>query len=241
MSALFVDEYAHDMHGILMPHAEIHLVARFGASARDSLDLHAIGGRQNVHRKSIRGGVRTVAARLRLGTSERVFGVPASALAGRIVALEELWGTSAAQRLFEQLLNPHDLGEAAGILERAINERILTAETRHAHARIAIDAADKLSSASVGVVAMNLGISERHLRRVFRDTIGISPKAFAKLVRFKRALRAVRENARVNWADIAATTGYYDQAHLIAEFRTIAGVTPSALLEELQESTSWHE
>jgi AraC-like DNA-binding protein len=42
-----------------------------------------------------------------------------------------------------------------------------------------------------------------------------------------------REDSRLSWATIAAATGYYDQAHLIEEFRTIAGVTPRALLSEL--------
>jgi len=61
----------------------------------------------------------------------------------------------------------------------------------------------------------------------------MSPKEFARLARFRHALRAAREDSRLSWATIAAATGYYDQAHLIEEFRTIAGVTPRALLGEL--------
>ena len=86
----------------------------------------------------------------------------------------------------------------------------------------------------MNAVAVDLGVSERHLRRVFRETVGVSPKAFAKLTRFHRALRAARESAHASWASIAAAAGYYDQAHLIAEFRAIAGVTPRALLGELR-------
>jgi AraC-like DNA-binding protein len=73
---------------------------------------------------------------------------------------------------------------------------------------------------------------------VFRDTVGVSPKAFARLARFRRALRAARDNAPASWASIAASAGYYDQAHLIAEFRAIAGVTPRALLGELRTAPS---
>jgi AraC-like DNA-binding protein len=85
----------------------------------------------------------------------------------------------------------------------------------------------------VNAVADDLGVSERHLRRMFRETVGVGPKAFAKLMRFHRALRVAREDGRASWASIAAAAGYYDQAHLIAEFRAIAGVTPRALLAEL--------
>jgi AraC-like DNA-binding protein len=85
----------------------------------------------------------------------------------------------------------------------------------------------------VSAVAVDLGVSERHLRRVFREAVGMSPKTFAKLTRFHRALRAARREAHPRWASIAAHAGYYDQAHLIAEFRAITGVTPGALLREL--------
>jgi AraC-like DNA-binding protein len=62
----------------------------------------------------------------------------------------------------------------------------------------------------------------------------VGPKAFARLARFHRALSAARDDRHASWARIAAATGYYDQAHLIDEFRTIAGVTPRALLGELE-------
>ena len=95
-----------------------------------------------------------------------------------------------------------------------------------------------MATANVNAVADDLGVSERHLRRVFVETVGLSPKTFARLARFHRALRAAREDARAGWATIAAAAGYYDQAHLIGDFRAIAGVTPRALLGELRTSRS---
>jgi AraC-like DNA-binding protein len=150
------------------------------------------------------------------------------------VALEELWGDVATQRLCARLADARDTVSAAAILESAIAERLGVADGRSRRAPLALAAADRLTGASVGTVAVELGVSERHLRRVFHDAVGVSPKAFAKLVRFHRALHAAREDARLSWAAIAATAGYYDQAHLIAEFRTIAGVTPRALLGEIR-------
>jgi AraC-like DNA-binding protein len=191
-----------------------------------------------VHRKLIRDGQRVVTARLRLGAPEAVLGVPASAMAGRIVALEDLWGDAATRRLCARLAEARDTVDAPAILERAIADRLASADGRHARAQLALAAADRLATANVNAVAVDLGVSERHLRRVFRDTVGVSPKAFAKLTRFHRALRAAREDAHPRWASIAAAAGYYDQAHLIAEFRAIAGVTPRALLGELRAAPS---
>ncbi|MDB4928319.1 MAG: transcriptional regulator, AraC family, partial [Myxococcaceae bacterium] len=85
VAALFVDEYDRDAPLVSIPRPEIHLVARFGPSARGGLDVHVMGARQTAHRKAIRGGQRAVTARLHLGAPAAVFGAPASALAGRIV------------------------------------------------------------------------------------------------------------------------------------------------------------
>ena len=88
--------------------------------------------------------------------------------------------------------------------------------------------------ASVRAVAVDLGVSERHLRRAFHEAVGVSPKAFAKIMRFRHALRVAHDDLEASWTSIAAAAGYYDQAHLIAEFREIAGVTRRALLGELR-------
>ena len=107
-----------------IPRPEIQLVVRFGPSARGGLDVHAFGARRRVHRKVIRGGQRTVTARLQLGASDAVLGVPASAIAGRIVALEDLWGDAATRRLCARLGDARDTVDAAAILESAIAERV---------------------------------------------------------------------------------------------------------------------
>ncbi|WP_454828417.1 helix-turn-helix domain-containing protein [Pseudoxanthomonas wuyuanensis] len=229
-----MDENKRDRLRVAIPHPEIHLVVRLGPSVRHGLDAHALGVRQEIHRKVVPGGQRTVFARLHMSTYEAVLGVPASEIAGRIVALGDLWGDVATQRLLGRLASAHDTVAAAAILENAIAERIAMAGRPDPHAQLAFHAAARLASANVSTVAGDLGVSERHLRRVFREATGVSPKAFAKLTRFHRALDAAHAKGDTSWADIAAAAGYYDQAHLIAEFRAIAGTTPRALLAELQ-------
>jgi len=234
VAALFVNECVQDGPGVSIPRPEVQLVARFGPSARGGLDVHAMGVRQTVHRKLVRSGQRAVTARLHLGASEVVLGVRASAIAGRIVALEDLWGAAATRRLLDLLAAAGDASDAAASLESVINERLAAAHGRRAGAQLALGAAERLPRATVHAVAVDLGVSERHLRRVFRDYVGVGPKTFARLIRFHRALGASRTGRHAGWAAIAAAAGYYDQAHLIAEFRAIAGVTPQALLGELR-------
>jgi AraC-like DNA-binding protein len=233
VAAFLVDEIDHDSHRVALPRPEIQIVVRFGPMARNGLDAHAFGMQQSVRRKLIRRGQWAVTARLRLGASKAVLGVPASAVAGSVHVLEDLWGRAAVQSLLDRLAGVSDTLEAVGILENAIAERLARTELRDSEVPLALAATALLASANVSSVAVELGMSERHLRRLFREAVGMSPKQFARLARFRHALRTAREEGELNWAAVAATAGYYDQAHLIAEFRAIAGVTPRTLLSEL--------
>lgn len=209
-----------------LPRPEAHLVVRFGPQVPNGMDVGVMGARERVHRKRIPAGASVVMARIPLGMTSHVLGVSAAELAGRVVTLDELWGP-AGRELCARLVGATP-GEAAALLDRMIASR-LTSERS-----VVLVAADRLAHASVRDVADELGISERQLRRVFREAVGVSPKSFARLVRFHRAVDAARGGA--SWARIAAASGYCDQAHLIDEFRAIAGTTPRQLMAELVDS-----
>jgi methylphosphotriester-DNA--protein-cysteine methyltransferase len=66
------------------------------------------------------------------------------------------------------------------------------------------------------------------MRAGFRTHVGVTPKRLARVVRFRSALAMVASG--VPFADVAATAGYYDQAHFTTEFRAHAAMTPSAFL-----------
>jgi AraC-like DNA-binding protein len=78
---------------------------------------------------------------------------------------------------------------------------------------------------------MDLGISARHLRRVFKNYIGCSPKAFSKIVRFQNILRAAPSVDILRESNIFYDLGYYDQSHFIKEFKTFYGITPKTAFE----------
>ena len=73
----------------------------------------------------------------------------------------------------------------------------------------------------------SLGWTAKRLTRRFSQQIGLTPKRFARVRRFQRVLRrSASEVTSVDWARLAAECGFYDQAHLIHEFRAHAGTTP---------------
>jgi AraC-like DNA-binding protein len=215
----------------VLPHAAPQLVVRFTVSA--GVDVHVLGARAEAHRKRIRGGQRAVIAQLRVGAHPAVLGAAPAQLRGRIVPLDELWGTGPARTLTERLRASRDVHAAATVLDEALAARSAGARPHCASVRLAVAAAHRLESASIGAVAAELGASERSLRRAFHDAVGMGPKAYAKLTRFHRALAAARGAAHVDWARIAVEAGYFDQSHLITDFRQLTGVTPRALLGEL--------
>jgi AraC-like DNA-binding protein len=87
---------------------------------------------------------------------------------------------------------------------------------------------------AVGALAEELGWSRRRLVARFREEIGLPPKAVARLLRFEHALELVDRGAP--WAEVAFNAGYYDQSHLINEFRSITGITPVEYVTNLQDT-----
>ncbi|MGO1054359.1 helix-turn-helix domain-containing protein [Crossiella sp. CA198] len=85
---------------------------------------------------------------------------------------------------------------------------------------------DAVPAGGVRATALRLHVSERHLRNVFSDAVGLSPNRFARIDRVRAALSAADTGLR--WASIASAAGFYDRAHLTAEFRALMGVSPGA-------------
>jgi len=83
----------------------------------------------------------------------------------------------------------------------------------------------------IGTLLDELGCSRRHLAARFREDIGITPKAFGRLVRFELATERLRHTGE-ELGVIAVEVGYYDQAHFNRDVKQFAGVAPGTLMRE---------
>lgn len=83
---------------------------------------------------------------------------------------------------------------------------------------------------TIRAIANENGLSARRFTHLFNVQVGITPKAYARLVRFQGVVGAVDNARRVEWASVAADCGFSDQPHLVHEFRAFAGTTPSAFI-----------
>ena len=168
-----------------------------------------------------------LAVRLRPGAVACWLGVPAHELADRTLPLEELLG-SEIRELVERLGNSSSRAAQRADLLQALTRRAARLEPPAA----LVEAALTRTHASRGrlatrTLARELGTSERQLERAFREHVGLGPKRFARIVRFRTARHALARGASQIEAALAA--GYHDQAHLHRDARALTGVTPSAL------------
>ncbi|MFN0179657.1 MAG: DUF6597 domain-containing transcriptional factor [Gemmatimonadales bacterium] len=83
-----------------------------------------------------------------------------------------------------------------------------------------------------------LGTTTRTLQRLFASEVGISPKLLARITRFQRVFSAWRRDPR-SLAQVAVACGYYDQSHLVHDFRDFAGAAPAAFLASQPEFTAF--
>jgi AraC-like DNA-binding protein len=215
-----------------LPDGRTTLVFRVLEEGRKG-DVSVAGPRTRAMFKNATGVARAVSLQFKPGWSVPLLGVAASELTDRIVPLEDIWGRSGAD-LCRELLAARSVPEVVDRLSHAFALRTQKA-FEPASARLARRAVRLLEGGQVRVesVAEQLGVTARHLRRAFTESVGIGPKDFARTVRLQRAVQMAATSR--DWAGIAAGAGYYDQAHLIADFRDLVGLTPGAFLKRADE------
>jgi AraC-like DNA-binding protein len=77
------------------------------------------------------------------------------------------------------------------------------------------------------------GLGERQLERRFNEAIGVPPKLLASILRFRALFDALNDDSQSPWLAAAIDTGYFDQAHMIRDFRRFAGQPPQAFYRSL--------
>ncbi|WBS02579.1 helix-turn-helix domain-containing protein [Pseudoduganella sp. SL102] len=176
--------------------------------------------------------VRTVAVRFRPGAAGAFLGAPLHPLTDTRAQLADLWGRSPADRLDDALWTD-DLTDRQRIalVERELMRRLAVADGAPAvslglRAVAALEASH--GALPVEALADTLRVARQHLALQFRQQVGIAPKLFARICRFRRALELLRDPSRNgDLASLAADCGYFDQSHLVRDFRDFAGSTPT--------------
>ncbi|GAA0378037.1 AraC family transcriptional regulator [Acrocarpospora corrugata] len=162
----------------------------------------------------VRAGVAFTGLRFAPGTAPALLGVPAAELRNLRVPLADLWPAAVVLRLSDRVRRAESI--AAG-LEELAGEHLNGVDPLVHEVAALLDA-----GAGVAATAAAVGLGERRLHRLSLTAFGYGPKTLARILRLGRALELARTGRP--FADVAAATGYADQAHLAREVRALAGV-----------------
>ncbi|PSB04239.1 AraC family transcriptional regulator [filamentous cyanobacterium CCP2] len=172
------------------------------------------------------------------GGSASFLGLPAGELYNQRVGLDELWQVQAAE-LRDRLIAAPTPENRFLILEQFLlmmmqspDRATVLQKHRHPVVDFALRELRRTPTPSVSAVTDQIGCSARHFNQLFRDQVGLTPKLFCRVRRLRQVLYLVAGKEQVDWADLAFTCGYFDQAHFIHDFRSFADCTPTEYLAQ---------
>ena len=162
-----------------------------------------------------------------------LFGVPLSEITNHTYDADAVLGKP-VRELEQRLGNSETFQQRGSIANHFFAERL-----KHAQAidRMAF-AADRILNSSGNLSSAELagqtGIGVRQFQREFSARFGASPKLFSRIVRFQNALDTKARSSTKSWTDVAQELGYYDQMHMVHEFREFTGESPTETLCQLE-------
>ena len=164
-----------------------------------------------------------------------LFGLPAAELAKQVVDLDAVWGRL-AEELLDRLADAPDWPTRFAVLDRvllrALSARVELPSGARRETTVAWERlTESAGRVDVAALAAEVGWSRRHLTERFSAEYGIGPKAVGRVLRFERARWMLVRPGRRSLAEVAATCGYADQAHMVREWHALAGASPTAWLE----------
>jgi AraC-like DNA-binding protein len=189
----------------------------------DDVGLHVVGANTTAFLVDVPAGVRVAGVRMRAGAGSALLGVDAAALRDARVGLGEIWCADGGL-IEERVAQSPDPLDA---LLQALAERAPRTPPPDPLVRAAVTRLHEPRT-RVELLARELEVSARQLRRRFEAAVGYGPKRLARVLRLERALAAARAGEEL--ALVAAGAGYADQPHFAHECRALTGVAPLALV-----------
>lgn len=219
----------------VLPTGQMHLVFRLSGPPlrifRDAADSAGsiitgpvVGGaRTSFYIKEIGAPVLSVGVQLLPGAAQALFGVSAAELAGRHTPLSELWGAH-ADCILQQLSEERDPVRQLARLEGLLAARL--PRVHGLHPGVAGILGNFPHASRVEDMVRESRYSHRGFIALFRQATGLSPKRYARLMRFQQLMATLRSAPAESLSALAFEAGYSDQAHMNREFRDFAGITP---------------
>ncbi|HAZ11237.1 MAG: hypothetical protein A2X86_08305 [Bdellovibrionales bacterium GWA2_49_15] len=180
---------------------------------------------------TVTGNVDMLGIRFKPGGSQPFLRFMARDCTDKRVDLECFWGQVGSE-LFDQVIGITGANQRIAHMEKYLRQELNANSALCPYVQYSVAKIQELKGKiSIKELERGTGICERQLERKFSKDIGVSPKAFARIVRFANIIKLAQSSPSSlppNWTHLALTHGYFDQSHLIREFKEFSGVTPSS-------------
>ncbi len=165
----------------------------------------------------------------------RLLGIPMAEMVDKSYDATDVFG-SRLDQLNTELQEAKCFDEIHLVIEQFLLEKLTSVKKTLPFDMAMLELLRVNGSVNIEQVAAMACLSLRQFERVCKDRIGLPPKLFARLVRFSKAYR-IRENSTdASWTSIAYECGYFDQMHMIRDFKEFAGVAPGIIEKELNST-----
>ncbi|MFC4909756.1 AraC family transcriptional regulator [Actinomadura gamaensis] len=157
--------------------------------------------------------------------------VPAAELCDRPATMEQIWGRPAITELRRRLSLADAPDEMLMVLEEELERRLRVIDGLDLIRRTSGAIAETGGTVPISDLGVAARASSTYLAKRFKAIVGVTPKRLARSYRFSSAVLAIDVAAPIDWGDVAADAGYFDQAHFVHEFREFTGLTPTRYIE----------
>lgn len=180
----------------------------------------------------VRERLRAIRVDFRPGGLYRLLGMPMYELLDGGFSASDLLG-SEMELVNEQVLHAPDLATAACHVEAYLLGKCAKLKTALPFDWAMGQLLQSQGLAPIEKIAAEACLSLRQFERKCKERLGMPPKAFARIIRFSKAYQLREADPHLTWTAIAHESGYFDQMHMIRDFKQFAGVTPTILEEDL--------
>lgn len=217
---------------IVIPLLQGQTITRFAGSndlAGEAFSDGVLQGAQDCsYQRDTQGKSSVVGVHFMPGGAALFFGGALRELRNRTVLLDELWGPG-ARALRDELQAARGPHARLLRLEAYLMARLRLAPPPDAMVHASLRTmARQPSAALVEPVQRASGCSPAQFITRFEHTVGLTPKRYARVLRFHALISGLARHQPGDWAQAAIAAGYADQSHLIHEFKRLAGITPTA-------------
>lgn len=211
----------------ILPDESSYLILHVFENKSFSPRLLFVGPRSKTKIINRKNRNKTLIAVLKPGIFKTLFNIPAYLFKNDSIPAEVLLGDEILEIIEKSIhnINNNDLQKAINVIDNFISTNTINRSNFIKNCNLIHRIKTDINLNTAARISSYTGYSERYLRKIMNDILGLSPKEVLKVKRLKNTLTRVSQEQNFSWTDISLSSGFYDQSHMINEFQELIGLT----------------